>query len=167
MNERELDMFVDHVAVTIHGCIRSGYNEWRNLSADFSVPSVIANGEYTLKISGHIFADEKRFIVYAVGEGRKNQITVYSNSERISDLKAAVRNVLMIAAGHDEIIMKKGSKFRKGGPILTLDVLMNQEYVFHHDKVVHRGWFQNWNLRYASYMVGEKGCLYYAVKNEG
>ena len=57
-------------------------------------------------------------------------------------------------------------KYRRGGHILSLDELMQQEFIFWLDKVTHRGWFMGWQLAFASKYIGPKGCIYYAIKNE-
>ena len=56
-------------------------------------------------------------------------------------------------------------KYRKGKKITSLDELANQQFIYLHDKITHRGWFASWQfssvLRYI-----DRGCLYYAEKIE-
>jgi hypothetical protein len=62
--------------------------------------------------------------------------------------------------------MIKQSKFIKGELIKDLNELMDQEFIFHQHKVIHRGWFQNWQLYWAILWISE--CrLYKAEKNDG
>lgn len=48
---------------------------------------------------------------------------------------------------------KKTSKYRKGQPIRSLDELWAQDVVFFADKVVSRGWFQNWQLKMVTQQI--------------
>lgn len=57
-------------------------------------------------------------------------------------------------------------RFRKGGHVLSLDELARQEFVFWHDRLTHHGWFLSWQLRMTIMAIGEKGCIYYAIKEE-
>lgn len=57
-------------------------------------------------------------------------------------------------------------KYRKGEPITSLEDLANQEFVYVHDKITHRGWFMSWQFRFAKDML-EKGVLHKAVMENG
>jgi len=54
-------------------------------------------------------------------------------------------------------------KYAKGEPITSLDELMKQDVVFWFNKVVPKGWFQNWQMRLAQSYVTYKH-LFKAVK---
>jgi hypothetical protein len=41
-------------------------------------------------------------------------------------------------------------KYEPGGYIISLDKLMKQEFVYCAGKLVHKGWFGSWQLRYAN-----------------
>lgn len=41
-------------------------------------------------------------------------------------------------------------KYKPGGYIISLDKLMKQEFVYCAGKLVHKGWFGSWQLRYAN-----------------
>lgn len=41
-------------------------------------------------------------------------------------------------------------KYKPGGYIISLDELMKQEFVYCAGKLVHKGWFCSWQLRYAN-----------------
>lgn len=58
-------------------------------------------------------------------------------------------------------------RFRRGGHILSLDELARQEFVFWNDVLTHKGWFLSWQFRMAQNAIGENGCIYYAIKEEG
>ena len=57
-------------------------------------------------------------------------------------------------------------KYRKGGHILSLDELAQQDLVYWHDKIEPRGWFMSWQLSMAARCIGPNGCIYYAIKND-
>jgi len=57
-------------------------------------------------------------------------------------------------------------KYRRGGHILSLDQLAQQEFVYWWNKIEPRGWFLSWELRVAYHAIGPNGCIYYAIKNE-
>ena len=57
-------------------------------------------------------------------------------------------------------------RFKKGDHILSLDELSKQDFVFWHDQLMHHGWFLSWQLRMTIMSIGEKGCIYYAIKEE-
>lgn len=60
---------------------------------------------------------------------------------------------------------KQRSKYHKGQPIRSLDELWTQDVVFFADKVVSRGWFQNWQLK----MVIQQmffGRIFYVEKED-
>ena len=65
-----------------------------------------------------------------------------------------------------EIPSRYKRKYRRGGHILSLDELSRQDFVYWHEKITHRSWFLNWNFRMAVQAIGEKGCIYYAIRNE-
>ena len=69
---------------------------------------------------------------------------------------------------HLEVLPGKSRrKYRKGGHILSLDDLMKQDLIYFCDKIYHRGWFKNWKLLMVANLIGEKGLLFYVVKEEG
>lgn len=41
-------------------------------------------------------------------------------------------------------------KYKPGYYIISLDDLMKQEFVYCAGKLVHKGWFGSWQLRYAN-----------------
>ena len=41
-------------------------------------------------------------------------------------------------------------KYKPGGYIISLDDLMTQEFVYCAGKLVHKGWFGGWQLRYTN-----------------
>lgn len=61
------------------------------------------------------------------------------------------------------------SNFEKGVQITSLDELMRQEFVVWDNgvfrKVVHIGWVQSWQCRYA-WMLLQSGALYKAIRKE-
>lgn len=54
-------------------------------------------------------------------------------------------------------------KYRKGGPILSLDEFARQELVYVDHKITHCGWFQSWQFGYTKRMM-EQGRVCYAIK---
>ena len=57
-------------------------------------------------------------------------------------------------------------KYLRGNHILSLDELSRQEFVYWWDKITPRGWFLSWQFRMAMNAIGEKGCIYYAIKED-
>lgn len=57
-------------------------------------------------------------------------------------------------------------KYRRGGHILSMDELIQQDFVYWHNKITPRGWFMSWQIAMASRFIGQTGCIYYAIKNE-
>lgn len=57
-------------------------------------------------------------------------------------------------------------KYKKGEQITSIDELMEQEFIYCHHKVTHKGWFGSWQLRFAKQMI-ERGILFKAIKREG
>lgn len=43
----------------------------------------------------------------------------------------------------------KNSKYEKLELVTSLDELMEQEFIYCHGKVYHRGWFGSWQVRFA------------------
>lgn len=58
-----------------------------------------------------------------------------------------------------------GRKYRKGGKIRSLDELAQQEFVYFHDKIYHKGWFGSWQLMWCEARI-KFGELRYAVKED-
>lgn len=56
-------------------------------------------------------------------------------------------------------------KYRKGKPITSLTELYAQQFIFVFDKIIHRGWFGSWQIRFAQSYI-ERGRLYKAEKIE-
>jgi len=57
------------------------------------------------------------------------------------------------------------NKYRKGGPILSLDELARQEFVYFNGKIYHHGWFASWQLSWCAARI-KFGELKYAIKEE-
>jgi len=38
-------------------------------------------------------------------------------------------------------------KYQKGEPITSLDELLEQDFVYWHDKITAKGWFMSWQLQ--------------------
>lgn len=55
--------------------------------------------------------------------------------------------------------------FVKGPPIKSLDELMRQQFIFNYHKLLHAGWFSNWQLKWAKIGI-EQGHIYYAIEKE-
>ena len=56
-------------------------------------------------------------------------------------------------------------KYCKGEKIKSLEELMRQELIFCHHKVLAKGWFQSWQLRFAQAMI-DRGVLCKVEKNK-
>lgn len=54
-------------------------------------------------------------------------------------------------------------KYRKGSRITCMEELVKQDVVFFREKVLHRGFFQSWQIRYAIIQI-ERGTLFRAEK---
>ena len=54
-------------------------------------------------------------------------------------------------------------KYKKGTTITTLGELMEQEFVWCHGKVFHKGWFVSWPMRLAAHYISS-GALSKATK---
>lgn len=57
-------------------------------------------------------------------------------------------------------------KYHRGGHILSLDELASQDFIYWRNKVTPSGWFLSWQFRMAALAIGEKGCIYYAIKED-
>ena len=55
-------------------------------------------------------------------------------------------------------------KYSKGELITSIDELMKQDVVYIKDRVMNRGWFQNWQLRFIFVMVHDRKIVYKAIK---
>jgi hypothetical protein len=55
------------------------------------------------------------------------------------------------------------SQYEKGEQIRSLDVLIKQEFIFFHHKVLHQGWFCSWPIRLAMLYLN-RNSLFKAVK---
>ena len=54
-------------------------------------------------------------------------------------------------------------KYRKGNPVTSVNELLDQEFVYWHDKIYAKGWFLSWPLRMAWKAV-EQGEIYKAER---
>lgn len=54
-------------------------------------------------------------------------------------------------------------KYRKGSRITCMEELVKQDVVFFREKVLHRSFFQSWQIRYAIIQI-ERGTLFRAEK---
>lgn len=57
-------------------------------------------------------------------------------------------------------------KLRPGPHITSIDEVADQEFIFFHGKVYHRGWFCSWPLKMLRNCVGPAGCIRYAMPVE-
>ncbi len=56
-------------------------------------------------------------------------------------------------------------KWKRGNQISCFDELVNQRFVFWHEKVYHKGWFMWWQMGFVKYQI-ECGNLYHAMRKE-
>jgi len=56
-------------------------------------------------------------------------------------------------------------KYEKGERITSLDVMMEQEFVYWCGKVYHQGWFHGWQIGWVKARM-QYGGIYKAVKKE-
>lgn len=54
-------------------------------------------------------------------------------------------------------------KYRQGRIITSLDELINQEFIYIHQKILHKGWFRSLQLWYLQELI-ENGFVRYAIK---
>jgi hypothetical protein len=54
-------------------------------------------------------------------------------------------------------------KYKKGLQIKNIDSLIKQEFIYHHDKVLHAGWFLSWSIHFAIKQIAI-GTIFYAIK---
>jgi hypothetical protein len=54
----------------------------------------------------------------------------------------------------------------KGEQINTFDEFMKQEFIFHNNQVVHKGWFWGWTIHFAKSQIQSK-AIFYAIKKGG
>lgn len=57
-------------------------------------------------------------------------------------------------------------KYKPGAYIVSLDHLMEQERIYRRGKLIHKGWFESWQLRYANDELARLS-IREAVKIEG
>lgn len=57
-------------------------------------------------------------------------------------------------------------KYEKGPPITSLDELVQQEFVYWHDKITSKGWFMSWQLRMTSMALRTGNVIFKAIKKE-
>lgn len=60
---------------------------------------------------------------------------------------------------------EKKRKYRKGDPVNSVNELLDQEFVYWHDKIYARGWFLSWPLRMA-YEAVKRGEIYKAIRKD-
>lgn len=56
-------------------------------------------------------------------------------------------------------------KYEKGERIISLDVLMEQEFVYLYDKIYHKGWVRGWQVGWLAYHL-KIGVVRKAVEKE-
>lgn len=56
-------------------------------------------------------------------------------------------------------------KYKKGSRITCIEELVRQDVVFFRDKVLHRSFFQSWQIRYAVFQI-QLGTLFRAERVE-
>lgn len=54
-------------------------------------------------------------------------------------------------------------KYKRGDKIKSFDELVKQDFIYFIDKITHKGWFLNWQVRFTQMYI-ERGMLYYAIK---
>lgn len=55
------------------------------------------------------------------------------------------------------------NKYQPGTPIKGLDELVEQQFIYCHGKLIHKGWFLSWQLRMTLRAI-QKGDLKTAIK---
>lgn len=56
-------------------------------------------------------------------------------------------------------------KYRKGKPVRSMNELVEQEFVYWHDKIYARGWFMAWQMQMAMKII-ERGEVYLAIRKD-
>jgi hypothetical protein len=55
-------------------------------------------------------------------------------------------------------------KYSKGDPILSLDELVKQEFVYWHHKITHKGWFMSWQMKMVLDALQQGNVIFKAIK---
>jgi hypothetical protein len=55
-------------------------------------------------------------------------------------------------------------KYKPGEVITDINEVLKQDFIYHHHKIYHKGWFLSWSVYY---LLGQLqlGRLRYAIKN--
>ena len=148
------------------------YVAWEDFNAEVAI--VWRNQWYVVVVWGERGDCEDEWYSIAIRpDGKEDEPGeiegFYTHGKNPEEVKKALKRALSaldryIDTGTTKIPPKK--KYRKGGHILSLDELARQEFVYCHDKITHRGWFQNWSFRTAAGCIGETGCIFYAIAEE-
>lgn len=57
------------------------------------------------------------------------------------------------------------SRFNKGSCIESVDEMLQQDFVYFYDKMLHKGFFENWSLKFIKKRIDAKS-LFYAHKRQ-
>ena len=163
--KKKIEDFAGLVADAVDKAVDKGdYQEWMDLCVEFPLPDYFAIGEVIVIWGEENDKGEKYFSVYTKENDSCGPVAFAPSCER-EDLMKAVSYTVNRMLPHEKKVRKRRSKYRKGGPILSLDELARQEFVFFHEKVYHRGWFASWQLSWCAARV-KFGELQYAIKEE-
>lgn len=145
------------------------YIAWEDFNAEVAI--VWRNQWYVVVVWGERGeCDDEWYSIAIRPDGKEDEPGeiegFYTQGKNPEEVKKALKRALSaldryIDTGTTKVPPKK--KYHKGGHILSLDELARQEFVYWHDKITHRGWFQNWSFRMAAGCIGEKGCIFYAI----
>ena len=129
------------------------------------IPSI---GTVGIEVTGQNQSDGELLIIFWKKRGSEWRkvwkFTVPAEADRLKD-EIAENIYLYDIQIQKDLKNQKKRKYEKGEVIKSLDIWLDQEFVFFNDKVTHRGWFLSWQLKFALDMLCA-GRIYYAVLKE-
>lgn len=173
VREQQLQNIYDVVLDEINSVmLDKEYVAWEDFNAEVAI--VWRNQWYVVVVWGERGeCDDEWYSIAIRPDGKEDEPGeiegFYTQGKNPEEVKKALKRALSaldryIDTGTTKVPPKK--KYRKGGHILSLDEFARQEFVYWHDKITHRGWFQNWSFRMVAGCIGETGCIFYAIAEE-
>lgn len=161
--KRTVEKFATDVVSEVYSeCLVGEYGTWEDFCVEISVPEQIAAGQ-TLTVWGEENDEgERHFSLYV----QKTNVDGYESAGHTNTTEATdLRNAIIKLFAKKQSAKRMKINYRVGGPVVSLDELFRQEFVYFCGKLYHNGWFGSWQLRWCGDRL-KSGQIRYAIKEE-
>ena len=162
-----MNEFLDNVINAVDYSVNNGdYAHWIDLCVEIPIPEKLLPGMRLVIWGEENDEDETYFSIWfrSTGDDSARNCS-FTDTQNLGELRVSVERAINDAMNKSPVKKKSKKKYMQGGPIWSLDVLADQEFVFFNGKLYHKGWFGSWQFHWTVVQL-RRGSILYAIRND-